>query len=99
MATTKCLADIPGVVQLNHDGAIYYIIELKEIKKGKYKYKLLDCEYPLVISKEEYKANEKLLKNVTDNRPYSVKHPWLTRISIACNIGNVALNILGICKL
>lgn len=99
MATIQCLADIPAVVQYKHGTDIYYLIEVLEVRKGNYKYKCLDSDYPLIISKAEYKAHIKQLKWVPDNRPYNVQHPVLTKLVIIANMANVAMNILSLCKL
>jgi hypothetical protein len=99
MAMTPCLANIPAVVNYQHNGQTYYLIEVLEVRKGCYKYKCLDSEYPLVISKAEYKAHKNELKWVPDNRPYNVQHPWLTKVVVICNVANLAMNILGVCRL
>jgi hypothetical protein len=96
---TPCFADIPAVVQYKHNDQTYLLIEVIEVRKGCHKYKCLDTDYPLVISKAEYLEHRNELKWVPDNRPYNVQHPWLTRLVIITNIANTALNILGVCKL
>jgi hypothetical protein len=105
MAMTPCLA-IPSVVQIQVQGQIHLVTELIEHKKffrhpekEFWKYKLLDSEYPLVIHRADYKANEKLLKTVTDNRPFNVKHPIMQSMLFIANIASLALNIVQVVKL
>jgi len=106
MLSTKSLANIPSVVQIQVQGQTHLITELIEHKKffrhpekEFWKYKLLDSDYPLVIHKPEYKANETLLKTVTDNRPFNVKHPIMQIAMFVGNISSLALNIVQVVKL
>jgi len=92
-------AEIRACVQLQHNGATYHLTELLEIRKGVYTYRCLDSEYPLAIFKKEYLANKKLLRTLPDNRPFDKRHPIIAGELIVINAANLALNILGICKL
>jgi hypothetical protein len=100
-----CLA-IPSVVQIQVQGQTHLVTELLEHKKfirhpeqEFWKYRLLDSTYPLVIHKVDYKANEKLLKTVTDNRPFNVKHPIMQGVLFIANMASLALNIVQVIKL
>jgi hypothetical protein len=102
---TSCLA-IPSVVQIQIQGQTHLVTELIEHykpilhpTKEFWKYKLLDSDYPLVIHKPEYKANEALLKTVTDNRPFNVKHPVMQSAMFIGNIASLALNIVQVVKM
>ena len=108
LRTDSAFANIPAVVYYQHNGQSYYLIEVLEVRKGSHKYKCLclnqsgigvDSDYPLVISKAEYKAHKNELKWVPDNRPYNVAHPWLTKVVVICNVANLAMNVLGVCRL
>jgi hypothetical protein len=105
MATTPCLA-IPSVVQIQVQGQTHLVTELLEHKKffrhpekEFWKYKLLDSDYPLVIHRAEYNANQELLKTVTDNRPFNVKHPVMQIVMFIGNIASLALNIVQVVRM
>jgi hypothetical protein len=103
---TPCRANIPSVVQIQVQGQTHLVTELIEHKKffrhpekEFWKYKLLDSDYPLVIHVQEYKNNEALLKTVTDNRPFNVKHPIMQSCLLIANMASLALNIVQVIKL
>ncbi len=92
-----CWADGPvAVFSIEKDGQTYKVTELvkKErekiskwnilrLKRGDeyWHYKLIDCEYPWVLSPKDHKKLKKELAGVPDYRPYAQQHPDRQKVS------------------
>jgi hypothetical protein len=96
--------DIPDRIEavhlFTHKGQDYHLTKLIDSRKiGKVKYfsfEVLDSNYPLRISNDEYLQNEEVLKSVPDFRPENQAHPYKHGAkTLGPHIFNAGVSILG----